>query len=464
MDREQDVYTHQLAERLAAISWSELTHAYGPADDLPARLQDLVSDDDKSWRTALDSFWGSICHQGTVYEASVAAVPFLTDILPHVPDERRAGILRVLAGLANRDIYADRSRKQLIYRVKIDAPEFDDGYELWSNERFLREGSPYQDPRWMNLGHERARDGISTYLVLLHSGQPECQIAAMYLLSGFAEERERIVPEILDLLDVTIDPSVQAAALIALGPLLEEHSREWDRVTAACVAGEGPLVRLCGALSLASYHPTSMTPVVAELLVEAMVSPEPLEASYRALEWASYWEPLHAQAAEALGCLGNPDGVNALLTALRQGAGIWRMTDTVRVAETLLDVVFFGQPVTGRYWQTQSTYQLAPDGGILAIGESFDVPSYYEYGHSFGREWARAPIACTGYDEKAAKRLAQLFESERAGALTDGQREALIAVLQCEPIWRVEHNLLAIYGLPEARKKAGLLLDISWQG
>jgi hypothetical protein len=56
--------------------WARLRHAYGSAEDVPALLAEAeaVSGDDASvW----DDLWGRLCHQGSVYTASYAALPAL---------------------------------------------------------------------------------------------------------------------------------------------------------------------------------------------------------------------------------------------------------------------------------------------------------------------------------------------------------------------------------------------------
>lgn len=60
--------------------WSELSHAYGAAKDIPELLRQLpeavVKSQDRSqepWFT----LWSSLCHQSDVYPASFAAVPHI---------------------------------------------------------------------------------------------------------------------------------------------------------------------------------------------------------------------------------------------------------------------------------------------------------------------------------------------------------------------------------------------------
>ncbi|WP_062651742.1 hypothetical protein [Streptomyces maremycinicus] len=57
--------------------WSRLHHAYGTAEDVPGLL-DAVGPgaQDPQW----DELWSRLCHQGTVYSASYAALPVLTEM------------------------------------------------------------------------------------------------------------------------------------------------------------------------------------------------------------------------------------------------------------------------------------------------------------------------------------------------------------------------------------------------
>ncbi|MFF1421523.1 hypothetical protein [Streptomyces sp. NPDC058280] len=60
--------------------WATLEHAYGSAADVPDALRALASEDEEEAAAALSELYGSILHQGSVYEASAAAVPYLAGL------------------------------------------------------------------------------------------------------------------------------------------------------------------------------------------------------------------------------------------------------------------------------------------------------------------------------------------------------------------------------------------------
>jgi hypothetical protein len=90
---------------LSAADWSAVEHAHGPATDVPALLRAAVSDDpdhrDFAWQLLFETVW----HQGTVYPASAAVVPFLYQLLEAdgVPD--RSSAAQLLAAIADGHSY-----------------------------------------------------------------------------------------------------------------------------------------------------------------------------------------------------------------------------------------------------------------------------------------------------------------------------------------------------------------------
>src|SRR5712692_9007511 len=94
-----------MLERLSSIDWSELSHAYGSADDVPQLISDLTSLDDEARGRALGTLFTNIYHQGTVYQASIYAAPFLIELVQQEEVLDRDDILLLLAYLATGNAY-----------------------------------------------------------------------------------------------------------------------------------------------------------------------------------------------------------------------------------------------------------------------------------------------------------------------------------------------------------------------
>lgn len=90
-----------MLEGLDKVDWASLTHAYGEATDVPTLLRSLLSPDAKERERAVYDLFGNIWHQGTVYPATAAAVPFLYELLtaPGVPG--KTDVAQLLACIAD---------------------------------------------------------------------------------------------------------------------------------------------------------------------------------------------------------------------------------------------------------------------------------------------------------------------------------------------------------------------------
>ncbi|MFJ3840228.1 hypothetical protein ACIPY6_32590 [Streptomyces sp. NPDC090054] len=82
------------------IDWAELEHAYGRADDVPDLLRAAGSADARVREEASEELHSSLCHQGTVYSATAAAVPFLARLVKDGPGHRLP-LLWLLHGAAD---------------------------------------------------------------------------------------------------------------------------------------------------------------------------------------------------------------------------------------------------------------------------------------------------------------------------------------------------------------------------
>ncbi|MFJ9820799.1 HEAT repeat domain-containing protein [Streptomyces sp. NPDC101151] len=81
------------------VDWASLQHAYGSAEDVPGWLRGLASVDAAERQTALDGMYGTVHHQGNVYDSTLACVPFLCSLAGReaVPD--RGCIVELLVSI-----------------------------------------------------------------------------------------------------------------------------------------------------------------------------------------------------------------------------------------------------------------------------------------------------------------------------------------------------------------------------
>lgn len=98
-----------LAE-LARVDWTRVKHAFGTGPltymgtpfDVAASLSEIEAADAERVDEALLSFWDTLCHQGTIYEASARALPFLAAWLAGTDDDnpRADAVLQLIAAIA----------------------------------------------------------------------------------------------------------------------------------------------------------------------------------------------------------------------------------------------------------------------------------------------------------------------------------------------------------------------------
>src|SRR5688572_6102451 len=128
-----------MLEGLDEIDWKSLSHAYGPADDVPDQLRALAFGDKEERESALWSFYGNIYHQGTVYHATAYAVQFLIEILTAPDFEAKHDILYLLSHLASGHSYLDAHQ------------DFE-----WAKQKAQNDPEGYQTQMQAELGWVRA--------------------------------------------------------------------------------------------------------------------------------------------------------------------------------------------------------------------------------------------------------------------------------------------------------------------
>ncbi|MDN3354195.1 hypothetical protein [Actinomadura sp. DC4] len=191
-----------MLDGLEEIAWDDLDHAYGAASDVPDVLRGVAEGDGD----ALNELFGTIWHQGTVYEATTHAVPFLIELLA-APDTDTAGLLGLLSAIAEGD------------------PEDED-----------------------TGTRDAVAAGAPTYLRLLAHESADVRAAAAHTLGVSGETAD---PALLEHIDA--DPVVRASVVFAAGALdaaTPSRVQAWLRDPhplprlAAALAAEPPVVEV----------------------------------------------------------------------------------------------------------------------------------------------------------------------------------------------------------------------------
>ncbi|XVV14057.1 hypothetical protein ACQP2X_06785 [Actinoplanes sp. CA-131856] len=89
-----------------------VSHAYGPATDLPDVLWALRSEEEQHRAEAVWRFRAKVLHQGSLYPAGAAAAPFLIELLADADAPDRTLGHELLAGLMTAEAmgWLDRPR------------------------------------------------------------------------------------------------------------------------------------------------------------------------------------------------------------------------------------------------------------------------------------------------------------------------------------------------------------------
>lgn len=382
-----------MLDGLDDIPWSTLRHAYGPANDTPVRLRELASPDPEVGDNALWELFGSIWHQGTVYEATAYAVPFLIELAQAPEGHHRAGIVELLAEIAQGTSYLDvHGDLSSFYDDRRDTPEF--------------EAEKAQELAWVQRAHEAVGAGIDTYMDLLQDADAEMRTAAAHALAAFPEHAERILPALLAALTLESESETGGIMALGLGKLLIGHPNASGAVEQVLREASDPRRRLACAVALAKIAREQTSDAAVETLVEAFSQPEPRpysEVPYRPVD--------------ALRALGAQRGVQALACALSITTDD---EDAHQIANAMLNLAFGAHraDAEGTAWSRDRS-------GRLKI----------EY---WGVKGEAAPVS--------------------ARSLTTIQRASLRSLVASDPVWQVETNLFALFGLPIARDAVAALI------
>jgi hypothetical protein len=167
-------------EQLDAINWDSLDGAYGPASDAAEILRGLASPDEGVAGEALDQFFSSIWHQGTVYPVTAVAVPFIVDLATRRAVHHRDALCFALGGFGDPNMSDGKALPAVraALRAHSDSllPLLEDAEEA------VREAATYA------VAHSGGGDTAASALVARREVEDDPQVQAGIVLSLCAVE------------------------------------------------------------------------------------------------------------------------------------------------------------------------------------------------------------------------------------------------------------------------------------
>lgn len=388
-----------MLDGLDDIKWAELGHAYGSAGDVPDLIRQLLSDDEDMLEETFDALFSNIWHQGTVYEASAYAVPFLIEVVQSETVLMREGILSLLSSIASGRSYYDVHTRTPEERAK---PEI--------------QAKIAEEMKHERAAHEAVRKGIPVYLRLLGHTNPGIRTLAAEVLSQFPEDGIQIIPAVRAAIQSETAATVQVDWLAHLGTLLSKTSNLPQTELDACArlldgllgVQTPPVVRLSAAVTRTQQAKANTPHEAVDILVDALIH----EATYKPTgQQPTFFSPLYSTQ-PVLSELGAVRGVPAMSRILVGATNSQTVHDCGR---DLLGMVF--EDVDLSNWGT-------------AVQRK-DGVQHIEYWYFFR---PAPPIP------------------PRSPSLNTLQHTALKAIAESDAFWETVSNLLSLFGLPTERE------------
>lgn len=311
-----------MLENLEKIDWSQLGHAYGPADDVPDLLRSLASSDEDERSNAIHDLYGNIWHQGTVYRATAYAVPFLLELLESPEVSGKDEILVLLAHLARGTSYHDVH--QHMSHHKEEAKEQD-----WQDKIKKELG-------WVNDVKAAVKAGENLYLGLLNDADVQLRDAAAYALASLGTSA-KLAEAVWKRLEKEKEECVQVSLVLAFGLLADRTEGNTGSLLAILIGSPSKSVKLASALSLIELSPAEQSSESIAVLVEAIRSEEDFDGFNE-----SIWGKVDGAELLVLNHVMQLEGNAARATesALTLAMATHPPAEAVRLAEMLLRLAF----------------------------------------------------------------------------------------------------------------------------
>ena len=274
-----------MLDDLDLVPWAELTHAYGPADDVPDQIRALASSDKERREKAMWSLYGNIFHQGTRYQATPYVVPFLLELLQDSRTQAKPELVTLLVHLAlgYEESLLPTGVNTKAYREYVETAE----QHMSAEERTHCEKYGFGPQSDLDC-YDSVLRIVPELIALFHQEtDPDIHQTIIYLLGWFPEEAENSIPLIQDVVETESHVVPLANAILSLNLLTQQTSHSFDSLKLsetmeAYLHHKSLLIRTATAIALATE---SFTEDVIQVLIEALISSKQLQEEAKELSF-----------------------------------------------------------------------------------------------------------------------------------------------------------------------------------
>jgi hypothetical protein len=200
------------------IPWASLTHAYGPAIDVPDLIKNLASTNEVKRKYALNELYGNIFHQGSRYEATPHVIPFILQLLQQDEVGGKDELIVLLVHLALG--YTDELLPIGIDPVAMRELYRQDEAKLSPEE--LKQAREYgYSATALVQCYDLVNDNMSIITQYIDHEEIQVRKAALYALAWFPEFEQTSVPLLKTKLSNCEDEKELVVAILSLGVLAQ---------------------------------------------------------------------------------------------------------------------------------------------------------------------------------------------------------------------------------------------------
>ena len=396
-----------MLENLSKINWSELEIASGSAETVPNMIRDLTDDDPEVIQEALIALSMNIWEHGIIFDATIAAIPFLIELLDADATDDPAGVLDLLAQIAE-----SRDLEEVML-----PPAHEYQFMPEDGEAYVKDE---QEMEWSRDAYEAVGKGLPVYRQLLNDEDPLARTSAAALLKLFPIGARDSAAALRDAIDQEDDIPTMTDMMMGLRDLLstavmveDERAAYQDFYASIFQEETDPALRLGAAVAIAQLNSKALSQDMIDLITDAVISP----SIYAEHVEDTLENPVH-EALSILLQLEPEQRTEPVLSAMRMTTDVANARSLALA--TLVDA-FGEEPLEGRTPQRQ-----VQAGGVAII-------------------YAAPPDV----DDNVPLRT----------SLTPKQRTAVETILENDAFWIVISNLLTVFGLPEQRQDLLVYLD-----